>query len=75
GMNVTLEVQGDADPAALEAALAAIRAAGGTPGRVRAPRVTVTGPGASGEEGSARTVILPHGLRAGFRGEYRGSVV
>ncbi|WP_034360349.1 septum site-determining protein MinC [Deinococcus phoenicis] len=74
GANVTLEVQGDTDPGALEAALAAIRAAGGTPGRVRAPRVTVAGP-ASSEEGSARTVILPHGLRAGFRGDYRGSVV
>lgn len=73
GTSVTLEIQGDTDPGALEAALSAIRAAGGTPGRVRAPRVTVTGPG--GEEGSARTVILPHGVRAGFRGEYRGSVV
>lgn len=71
--SVTLEVQGDTDPGALEAALSAIRAAGGTPGRIRAPRVTVTGPG--GEEGSARTVILPRGVRAGFRGEYRGSVV
>ncbi|WP_345461791.1 septum site-determining protein MinC [Deinococcus carri] len=75
GANVTLEVQGDTDPAALEAALAAVRSAGGTPGRVRAPRVTVTGPAAGEEEGSARTVILPHGVRAGFRGEYRGSVV
>lgn len=75
GAHVTLEVQGDTDPGALESALAAVRAAGGTPGRVRAPRVTVTGPGESGEEGSARTVILPHGVRAGFRGEYRGSVV
>jgi len=76
GDHVTLEVQGDTDPAALEAALAAVRAAGGTPGRVRAPRVTVTAPGeGGGEEGSARTVILPHGVRAGFRGEYRGSVV
>lgn len=74
--NVTLEVAGDADPAAVEAALAAIRGAGGTPGRVRAPRVTVAAPTAEGEEeGSARTVILPHGVRAGFRGEYRGSVV
>ncbi|GAA5532436.1 septum site-determining protein MinC [Deinococcus aluminii] len=75
GSSVTLEVQGDADPGALEAALTAIRAAGGTPGRIRAPRVTVTGPGSEGEEGSARTVILPHGVRAGFRGDYRGSVV
>jgi septum site-determining protein MinC len=75
GTSVTLEVQGDTDPGALEAALAAIRAAGGTPGRVRAPRVTVTGPGAEEGEGSARTVILPHGVRAGFRGDYRGSVV
>jgi len=73
GASVTLEVQGDTDPGALEAALGAIRAAGGTPGRVRAPRVTVTGP--ASEESGARTVILPHGVRAGFRGEYRGSVV
>ena len=73
--NVTLEVGGDTDPAALEAALTAIRAAGGTPGRVRAPRVTVAAPSTESEEGSARTVILPHGVRAGFRGEYRGSVV
>ncbi|MBB5233045.1 septum site-determining protein MinC [Deinococcus budaensis] len=75
GAHVTLEVQGDTDPGALESALAAVRAAGGTPGRVRAPRVTVTGPAPDPEEGSARTVILPHGVRAGFRGEYRGSVV
>ncbi|MEF2280018.1 septum site-determining protein MinC [Deinococcus sp. YIM 134068] len=72
GSHVTLEIGGDTDPAALEAALRAIRGAGGTPGRVRAPRVTVPG---AGDDGSARTVILPHGLRAGFRGEYRGSVV
>lgn len=73
GSNVTLEIGGDTDPGALEAALGAIRSAGGTPGRVRAPRVTV--PSAPGDDGSARTVILPHGVRAGFRGEYRGSVV
>ncbi|MDG9427167.1 hypothetical protein OLF90_10860, partial [Streptococcus pneumoniae] len=42
--SVTLEIQGDTHPGALEAALDAVRAAGGTPGRVRAPRVTVAAP-------------------------------
>ncbi|GAA0519995.1 septum site-determining protein MinC [Deinococcus depolymerans] len=78
--NVTLEVQGDADPQALEAALNRIRAAGGTPGRVRAPRVTVTAPAPAAEAARpplppARTVIVPNTLRAGFRGEYPGSVI
>lgn len=81
GSHVTLEIQGDADPGALEAALRAIRAAGGTPGRVRAPRVTVSAPAAPAQPAevspldSARTVIVPHNLRAGFRGEYKGSVI
>lgn len=96
--SVTVEISGDAHPEALEVALSAIRAAGGTPGRIRAPRVTVTtggavpeaersadprsvadqtGEGESGEPGRlrAQTVILPHTVRAGFRGEYKGSVV
>ncbi|MDB5046557.1 MAG: septum site-determining protein MinC [Deinococcus sp.] len=77
--SVTIEVDGDADPEALEAALSAIRAAGGAPGRVRAPRVTVTGPNAATPTdfgpAQARTEVVPHNLRAGFRGEYRGSVV
>ncbi|MFB9992276.1 septum site-determining protein MinC [Deinococcus oregonensis] len=77
--SVTIEVDGDADPGALEAALSAIRAAGGVPGRVRAPRVTVTGPSAATPTDfgptQARTEVVPHNLRAGFRGEYRGSVV
>ncbi|ANE43566.1 septum site-determining protein MinC [Deinococcus puniceus] len=77
--SVTIEVDGDADPEALEAALSAIRAAGGMPGRVRAPRVTVTGPNAATPTdfgpAQARTEVVPHNLRAGFRGEYRGSVV
>ncbi|MFC4639333.1 septum site-determining protein MinC [Deinococcus hohokamensis] len=81
--SVTVEIQGDADPEALEVALQAVRAAGGTPGRVRAPRVTVTATSAPAEpEGvpeawvvSARTQIVPHNLRAGFRGEYPGSVI
>lgn len=79
--SVTIEVQGDADPEAVEAALQAIRGAGGMPGRVRAPRVTVTAPSAAPTESTsfgpaqARTEVVPHNLRAGFRGEYRGSVV
>lgn len=79
GTHVTLEVQGDADPQALEVALAHIRAAGGTPGRIRAPRVTVTAPAPAPEARPslppARTVIVPNTLRAGFRGEYPGSVI
>lgn len=83
GQSVTLEIGGDADAAAIEAALTAIRAAGGTPGRVRAPRVTVNAPAAAAPLpapaqnplDSARTVIVPHNLRAGFRGEYKGSVI
>ncbi|GGL99710.1 septum site-determining protein MinC [Deinococcus aerophilus] len=79
--SVTLEIAGDADPGALEAALGAVRAAGGTPGRVRAPRVTVSAPAAAPAAPEAhplddgRTVIVPHTLRAGFRGEFKGSVI
>ncbi|MFC3834491.1 MULTISPECIES: septum site-determining protein MinC [Deinococcus] len=81
GQSVTLEVGGDADPEALEAALHAIRSAGGTPGRVRAPRVTVSAPGTAPAAptasplDSARTVIVPGSIRAGNRREYRGSVI
>ncbi|GHF28346.1 septum site-determining protein MinC [Deinococcus metalli] len=80
GASVTLEIHGDADPGALEAALLAIRGAGGTPGRVRAPRVTVNAPAAATEPvesplDSARTVIVPGSIRAGNRREYRGSVI
>ncbi|WP_291425162.1 septum site-determining protein MinC [Deinococcus sp.] len=83
--SVTIEIAGDTHPEALEVALSAIRAAGGTPGRVRAPRVTVTSangaavperaPQEDPELPSAQTVIVPHNVRAGFRGEYKGSVV
>lgn len=85
--SVTVEIQGDADPGALEAALQAIRLAGGTPGRIRAPRVTVSAPASSAGstntvtsemnplDSSARTVIIPNNLRAGFHGEYKGSVI
>jgi septum site-determining protein MinC len=105
GQKVTTELAADADPEALEAVFAAVRAAGGELGRVRGireqlprpapePAVAVPGlesasgaasapalPAVSGTPGigtqtdSARTEILQHGLRAGFRGEYRGSVV
>ncbi|WP_412029498.1 septum site-determining protein MinC [Deinococcus yunweiensis] len=78
GESVTVEIGGDADPEALEAALQAIRSAGGTPGRVRAPRVTVNAPGTAPTASpldSARTVIVPGSIRAGNRREYRGSVI
>ncbi|PNY82403.1 septum site-determining protein MinC [Deinococcus koreensis] len=79
GSHVTLEILGDADPDALGAALQAIRNAGGTPGRIRAPRVTVAAPGAAPTAvsplDSARTVIVPGSLRAGTRREYLGSVI
>ena len=85
GTHVTLEIAGDTHPEALEAALRAVRAAGGTPGRVRAPRVTVTGGAAEAPAPApeaaepalpeAQTVIVSHTVRAGFRGEYQGSVV
>ncbi|WP_309570574.1 septum site-determining protein MinC [Deinococcus sp.] len=80
GVSVTIEIGGDADPAALEAALAGIRTAGGVPGRVRAPRVTVNAPATAPTEAppspldSARTVIVPGSVRAGNRREYKGSV-
>ncbi|PTA69321.1 septum site-determining protein MinC [Deinococcus arcticus] len=74
--HVTLEIQGDADPDALEAALGAIRAAGGTPGRVRAPRVSVPAPLNTAPEAPApRLQIVPHTLRAGMRETYPGSVI
>ncbi|MVN86264.1 septum site-determining protein MinC [Deinococcus sp. HMF7620] len=76
--HVTVEIQGDADPDALDAALQAIRAAGGTPGRVRAPRVSVPAPAQSDAPATpapARTQIVPHTLRAGFRETYPGSVI
>ena len=73
--SVSFEVGGDTHPEALEAAIRAVREAGGTLGRVRAPRVTVSMPAAGGGEPGTQTVIVPHNVRAGFRGEYRGSVV
>ncbi len=82
--SVTIEIAGDTHPDALEAAMRGVRAAGGTLGRVRAPRVTVNAGGsAAAEEAHARaqalletqTVILANTVRAGFRGEYGGSVV
>ena len=101
---ITVELQADVDPEALEEALTRIRAAGGTPGRIRATRAPApmpvpaaagassspapqsqgpapqaaqartTAPQPSGVPGG-RTVIVPHTLRAGFRGEYPGSVI
>ncbi|SEJ02976.1 septum site-determining protein MinC [Deinococcus reticulitermitis] len=74
--HVTFEVQGDTHAEALETAMTVVREAGGTLGRVRAPRVTVNMPPATADlPASAQTVIVPHSVRAGFRGEYRGSVV
>lgn len=87
--NVTFEVAGDTQAEALEAALMIVRAAGGSLGRLRAPRVSVAVPPpesdeakdvsdkaeAESESSNAQTVIVPHNVRAGFRGEYKGSVV
>ncbi len=82
---VTIELDADADPQAIEAAFSAVRAAGGELGRVRSRRdaapktepemVVRSSSPAPAAPDSARTEILQHGLRAGFRGEYRGSVV
>ncbi|GGR44113.1 putative septum site-determining protein MinC [Deinococcus seoulensis] len=95
---ITLELQSDVDPAALEEALLHIRAAGGTPGRVRAarqpappaptasaaipaptpptlPAAAPAAPAPAAGLPGGRTVIVPHTLRAGFRGEYPGSVI
>ncbi|NTX99367.1 septum site-determining protein MinC [Deinococcus sp. JMULE3] len=78
---VTIELQGDADPEAVEAALRAIRAAGGTPGRVRAPRVSVPAPAPTPTVPEApallpaRTEIVTHTLRAGYHREFPGSVI
>ncbi|GGQ99942.1 septum site-determining protein MinC [Deinococcus ruber] len=96
---VTIELAADADAGALQAAFAAVRAAGGELGRVRGPRqpaaasAPVPSPGAPSltdvpaapppmqrseappSLDSSQTVVVHHGLRAGFRGEYRGSVV
>lgn len=76
--SVTIEINGDTHPGALEVAMNEVRANGGTLGRVRAPRVTVnasTGTSEPPPVPEEQTVILPHTVRAGFRGEYQGSVV
>ena len=82
--SVTIEISGDTHPDALEAAMQGVRAAGGTLGRVRAPRVTVNASTSTDADQAraqaqalleAQTVILAHTVRAGFRGEYKGSVV
>lgn len=88
---VTVELATDADPQVIEMVFAAVRAAGGELGRVRgardtsaktfmeapAPVVRTVAPMAEAArpDDSTRTEIVQHGLRAGFRGEYRGSVV
>jgi len=88
---VTVELATDADPQVIETVFAAVRAAGGELGRVRgardtsaktiteapAPVVRTVAPVAeeARPDDSTRTEIVQHGLRAGFRGEYRGSVV
>lgn len=77
--SVTIEISGDTHPEALEVAMNEVRANGGTLGRIRAPRVTVNAAtGAATEPAAlpeAQTVIVPHTVRAGFRGDYQGSVV
>ena len=88
---VTVELATDADPQVIETVFAAVRAAGGELGRVRGARDTSAKTGAEApapvvrtvapvaesarSDDSTRTEIVQHGLRAGFRGEYRGSVV
>ncbi|WP_027480807.1 septum site-determining protein MinC [Deinococcus pimensis] len=66
---VTVEFEGEVEAAALEAAMNVVRAAGGEVLRVRGSRQVVQ------VGADARTVIVPHSLRAGFHGEYKGSVV
>ncbi|WP_135227690.1 septum site-determining protein MinC [Deinococcus fonticola] len=78
--SVTIEISGDTHPGALEVAMNEVRASGGTLGRVRAPRVTVNAGSSPAEPEPAalpeeQTVIIPHTVRAGFRGDYQGSVV
>ncbi|AFZ68789.1 septum site-determining protein MinC [Deinococcus peraridilitoris] len=68
--HVTVELEGEVDVAAVEAALNVVRAAGGEIHRLRAGRLPTPE-----SDASARTVIVPHSVRAGFRGEYKGSVV
>ena len=70
---VTLEVAEEAAVNAIEAVLQAVREAGGTAERVRAPRVNAAPTPITPED--ARTIIVPHGLRAGTLGQYPGSVV
>ena len=67
--SVTLQIAEQVEAAALEAAMRTVRAAGGEVRFVRGERP------AQPLGGEARTVIVPHSLRAGFRGEYKGSVV
>lgn len=66
--SVTLQIAEQIEATALEAAMRGVRAAGGEVRHVR-------GEGPPQPAGEARTVIVPHSLRAGFRGEYKGSVV
>jgi len=69
--NITIEIEGETEALTLEAAMNVVRAAGGNLVRIRAPRAPMPEPVPQG----AQTVIVPHSLRAGFRGEYKGSVV
>ncbi len=66
---VTLQVAEQVGAEVFEAAVQGIRAASGEVRYVRGERPSLPG----GDE--ARTVIVPHSVRAGFRGEYKGSVV
>lgn len=86
GSGVILEIDGEAELSALEAVRAAIEGAGGHVVKLRAPRVSAPPPTRSADapeetqgqpnaQGEAEPVVISGGIRAGFRGEYPGSVV
>ena len=66
---VLLEFEGEADAATLETVIRVVRASGGEVTKIRGGRPVIKA------DTDTRTVIVPHSLRAGFHGEYRGSVV
>ncbi len=89
--SVTVEIQSETDPLALEAALAAIQAAGGQPERIRAPKgpstqitptqIILPNPIPAAQAATptlpetARTEIITGNIRAGSRHIFKGSVI